>query len=155
VSESQPSFSPPRVLPPHYFLLSLVLIVVIGWRLGGGLIGSPLVYVGALPMLAGLLLAWQGARQFAKADTNIIPLSKSTTLVTSGVFAYSRNPMYLGMLLFLGGLALVMDNGWGWLVVLGFFLIIRLAFIRREEILMLETFGAAYANYKARVRRWL
>ena len=106
-------------------------------------------------MLIGVVIAVQASRQFAAADTNIVPLTRSTTLVTDGVFARSRNPMYLGMVLFLGGLALMMDNPWAWVVVLAFWIIIRLAFIRREEILMQATFGEAYDTYRSKVRRWL
>ena len=82
-------------------------------------------------------------------------MSESTALVTDGVYAYSRNPMYLGMVMFLAGLALVMDNLLGWVVVIVFSLIIRYAFIRREELLMAQTFGDDYHAYQARVRRWI
>ena len=103
----------------------------------------------------GLIMAVRASRQFSDAGTNIIPLTKSTALVTDGMFRWTRNPMYTGMILFLGGLALVLDNLWNWLIVIVFAVVIRQLFIRREEQLMLETFGDDYADYTRQVRRWL
>ena len=110
---------------------------------------------GLLPLAAGLALAARGALQFKAVGTNIIPLSESSSLVIDGVFSYTRNPMYLGMLLLLTGTALLLNRGWPWLVVPAFGLIIRTAFIAREEVLMQATFGDAYTDYCKQVRRWL
>jgi protein-S-isoprenylcysteine O-methyltransferase Ste14 len=63
-------------------------------------------------MLLGVVIAAIGSRQFSIAGTNIIPLSESTALVTNGMFKYSRNPTYTGMILFLAGLALLLDNAY-------------------------------------------
>ncbi len=158
---------PPRVLPPHYFALSIVLILCIAFALPqllwvgrAGLISSALypqwlAFIGLLPMLVGVIIAVGASRQFSAANTNIIPLTKSTTLVTDGMFRFSRNPMYLGMLLFLCGLTLLTHSLPAWIVVMAFFLIIRQKFILREEPLMMETFGDAYIEYRTRVRRWI
>ena len=147
--------SPPKILPPHYFMLSLVLIVGIGLLEGGNLLPSPWPYLGALPILVGVAIAAQGSRLFARAGTNIIPFTESSALVTSGVFAFSRNPMYTGMVLTLAGAALMMNGLIAWLVVITFAAIIRGVFIRTEEMLMEQTFGDDYLAYKARVRRWV
>ena len=64
-------------------------------------------------------------RQFAQTKTNIVSLTKSSALVTKGVFRFSRNPMYVGMILTLGGLAVLMGSGFAWLIVMTFSLIIR------------------------------
>lgn len=147
--------TPPKILPPHYFALSLVLIIGIGVLEAGSLLPAPWPYLGVLPVLIGVLLAVQGSRQFAQAGTNIIPFTESSALVTTGVFAYSRNPMYTGMVLALAGAALIMNGFYSWLVVIAFIAIIRILFIRGEEALMAETFGEDYVAYKASVRRWL
>jgi len=147
--------SPPRLLPPHYFLLALLVIFGLGWWGSGSLLPDPWPWLGVIPVLAGLWLAIAGARQFARAETNIVPFTESTTLVTDGVFAYTRNPMYLGMVLVLAGAALLTNVAVAWLVVVGFAVFIQQRFIRHEERLMEETFGDEYRAYKARVRRWL
>ncbi|MGE0624494.1 MAG: isoprenylcysteine carboxylmethyltransferase family protein [Pseudomonadales bacterium] len=147
--------TPPKILPPHYFLLALLGIVGAGILEGGSVLPGPWYLLGAIPILTGVLIAVQGSRQFARAGTNIIPFSESTALVTEGVFSLSRNPMYTGMVLALAGTAVIMNGLSAWLVVVAFVAIIRGYFIRHEETLMARTFGQAYLDYKARVRRWI
>ena len=84
-----------------------------------------------------------------------MPLTKSSALVTNGLFARTRNPMYLGMVLTLAGLAWLLNSMLPWLVLVVFIAILKLRFIRYEEMLMAETFGDQYLQYKARVRRWM
>lgn len=145
----------PKVLPPHYFLLSIVLMIAVATLVGRGWLNSAWTYLGVLPMLLGLVLAVHASRQFSRAGTNIIPLSKSTALVTDGAFRWTRNPMYTGMILFLCGLAMLLDSAWNWLLVLAFVAIIRQRFVVKEEALMAETFGDDYLAYCGTVRRWL
>jgi protein-S-isoprenylcysteine O-methyltransferase Ste14 len=116
-----------------------------GWWHLAGLI--PIAFGGGLLLLA--------ARQFSKAETNIVPLTRSTALVTDGMFSLTRNPMYLGMTSALVGTAVLLNGYLPWLVILPFVLVIRLRFIRHEEPLMEETFGEDYLAYISRVRRWL
>jgi protein-S-isoprenylcysteine O-methyltransferase Ste14 len=147
--------TPPKILPPHYFVLSLVLMIGLGMLGQTVLLPTPWQYAGLIFWAVGLWLGVQGSRGFAKAGTNIIPFTESTTLVTEGVFAISRNPMYTGFILALVGTAVLM-NGWiAWLVIVPFIAIIRSYFIKNEERLMTETFGDAYVAYCASVRRWL
>lgn len=75
--------------------------------------------------------------------------------MTDGVFAWSRNPMYLGMGLFLVGVCLLANQVLPWIVPAVFLMIIRQRFVMPEEALMHETFGDPYADYQAMVRRWL
>ncbi len=146
---------PPRVLPPHYFVGSVLVTALIGVLATPRLLQMPWPLAGLVPMAAGLWLAVRGSRQFAERGTNIIPLSRSTALVTDGVFRISRNPMYLGMLSFLAGAAILANVAWAWVVPAAFFVLIRQAFVVREEALMQATFGADYEAYCGRVRRWL
>lgn len=146
---------PPRLLPPHYFVFSL--LTMIGLRIieTAPLFGGSWYLLGLLPLVPGLGIALWGVRLFAKVGTNIVPFTESTALVTDGAFAYSRNPMYLGMVLVLLGVALLLDRASPWLVLVAFILVIRLKFIQFEEPLMEQTFGEDYVTYKSNVRRWL
>jgi len=92
---------------------------------------------------------------FSKAKTGIVPFSESTKLVVSGAYRFTRNPMYLGMFCCLIGVTLLVNNVMGLLVLLLFFFIIRQLFVLKEEVLMQETFGDDYAEFKARIRRWI
>ncbi len=65
---------------------------------------------------AALPWRWTASRQFAVVGTNIVPLTHSSSLVTNGAFALTRNPMYFGMVLALIGTALLLNRPWPWLV---------------------------------------
>jgi protein-S-isoprenylcysteine O-methyltransferase Ste14 len=151
-----PTTKPPMILPPHYLVASLAVMAGLRfWLDGAAVLSHTTAMFGLLPLLVGLALAARGAFQFKTAGTNITPLSESSALVTAGVFGYTRNPMYLGMLLLLTGTALLLNRAWPWLVIPAFGLIIRIAFIAREESLMQATFGDTYSDYCKQVRRWL
>jgi protein-S-isoprenylcysteine O-methyltransferase Ste14 len=95
------------------------------------------------------------ARQFKVVSTEINPFGTPSSLVRGGPFRYSRNPMYLAMLLILLGAAVA----WGTLSpiifppLFGWLLTVR--FIAMEEVKMLRIFGAEYEGYRSQVRRWL
>ncbi len=146
---------PPRLLPPHYFVFSLLTMIALRIIETAPLFGGSWYLIGLLPLILGLGIALWGVRLFAKVGTNIVPFTESTALVIDGAFSYSRNPMYLGMVLVLLGVALLLDRASPWLVLVPFILVIRLKFIQFEEPLMEQTFGATYTTYKSNVRRWL
>ena len=145
----------PRVLPPHYLLLALVTMFALGFSFDGSLLPGMWRLTGLAPIAIGLGVAGTAIRQFSRAETNTVPLTESTTLVTDGIFIRTRNPMYVGMTATLIGAALLLNQLWPWLVIPLFWLIIRIGFVRREETLMEQTFGEQYRQYRARVRRWL
>jgi len=153
--EDTTQMQPPKILPPHYLLMALILMIATLWLNLPDLFGDPWHWSGAIFALAGLGVAGWAARQFSQAKTNIIPLSHSDALVVSGVFSYTRNPMYLGMLLLLFGVAVLVNNWLALLVLPVFYLLIRRLFIAREEVLMLTTFGEEYAAYCKTVGRWV
>jgi protein-S-isoprenylcysteine O-methyltransferase Ste14 len=146
---------PPKMLPPHYFAASLISMLALGYFLKEPLLPDMWHLVGIAPIVLGVVLAGVAARQFTKAKTNIVPLTISTTLVTNGIFTVTRNPMYVGMVAILIGIALLLNDLWPWFVIALFWLVIRIWFVRHEETLMEQTFGEQYVEYKARVRRWL
>lgn len=94
---------------------------------------------------------------FFQTGTTISPHTpeKTAKLVTGGLFGFSRNPMYLAMLLVLVGYALGRGNPLGLLPVVAFVIIIEAVQIRPEEAVLEEKFGEDYRAYKRRVRRWL
>lgn len=157
-AETRPPLSPPvrvpRFLPPHALAMAVVTQIALYFLVGGDP-ASELLTAGAVVVIAGILLAAAGSRRFAQVGTNIVPFTQSSALVTDGVFAWSRNPMYLGMLLALTGVTIATATPWSLAVVGGFYLFVRWRFIAGEERLMQATFGKAYSAYCARVRRWL
>ncbi len=118
-------------------------------------LASPWPLLGLAPVVVGFGLAVRGSKQFAQVGTNIVPFTPASSLVTTGVFRFSRNPMYLGMVVFLAGVALLLNHIALWLAVAIFCLWLRFSFIAKEELQMQETFGQAYKDYQQQVRRWL
>lgn len=103
----------------------------------------------------GILLPAWGARIFKKVETNIIPYKSPDKIVTDGPFRFSRNPMYLGMLLVLIGVWVLLGSIENLGFVLLFFIVANWWYIPFEEAKMQAVFGDAFDDYKARVRRWL
>lgn len=115
----------------------------------------PRLWIGLVLFLAGIFLAAWSARTFRKAHTNILTNQSTSTIVTSGPYGFSRNPIYVGMFLGLIGFAVGFNTLWFLAVLAAMIFVIRFGVIAREEIYLESKFGARYLDYKARVRRWL
>lgn len=121
-------------------------------------ISLPSRHVLALILMAGGAgVALSGIVSFAQAQTTINPLqpAAATALVESGVFRFTRNPMYLGMLGILLGWAAFLASLLAVLLLPGFVLYMTRFQIVPEERALTARFGAAFAGYAKKVRRWL
>ncbi|OOG42906.1 isoprenylcysteine carboxylmethyltransferase family protein [Polaromonas sp. A23] len=118
-----------------------------GLRLGAALV---LVAVGQSISMAGILL-------FRRAGTTVNPFTPGATssLVTNGVYRFTRNPMYIGLLLTLLGWAAFLSSPPALVYLVVFVLYMNRFQIGPEERVLSSLFGADYAAYQARVRRWL
>jgi protein-S-isoprenylcysteine O-methyltransferase Ste14 len=112
-------------------------------------------FVGILLVLGSIAFAALALRAMIAAGTSPDVRKAADHLLTGGVFAYSRNPIYLGMVALCLGLALVMGSGWLLLLTIALGMVLQKGVIDREEIYLEQKFGAAYSNYKAHVRRWI
>jgi Putative protein-S-isoprenylcysteine methyltransferase len=146
-----------RLLPPRALLLALAGLALLHVFAPVAVFDPPLLLrgIGAVLVLACVLLAFAAAGRFSRVGTGIVPFSEATTLVVEGPFRFSRNPMYLAMVGVLAGLALVAGSLSVWIVPLGFWFWLQTAFVRQEEVFMAARFGEAYEDYRRRVRRWL
>lgn len=107
--------------------------------------------------LAGAICGVAGVVAFWRARTTVNPYRPRTasTLVTTGIYRVTRNPMYLAMALLLTALAVWLAFPWSLLCVLGFVLYIDRFQIRPEERALSELFGEEYRRYRTEVRRWI
>ncbi len=145
-----------KPLPPVLFLCCL--LAALGLHLlapGRHWAPSLLAWSGVLPMLLGLGLLIHASGRFARIGTNIDTFRPPGVLVTDGVFAVTRNPMYLGFVLLLGGLCLLLGTATPWLPWLAFLAAARFWYIPFEERACSARFGPAYDDYRRRTRRWL
>lgn len=145
-----------RLLPPALWIICLAAMAALSLvRIVQPLLPTPWHHAGWAALAAGLALTILAARQFKAARTNINTFRDPDQLVTTGLFAVSRNPMYLGFTLSLAGAALGLNNAFALLPALFFFAVSALHYIPYEERKAAEIFGEAYAGYRRRVRRWI
>ena len=143
-------------IPPVYFLTSALLMLFLHLGLPGiQLVSWPWRWLGLLPLLGGVALAIAGRHAFKRARTAVLPFSEPSALVTTGPFAFTRNPMYVGLVLCLLGWAGLLGSLVPFAVVPAFFALVHFRFVLREEPFMAERFGQEYTTYRGRVRRWL
>ena len=144
-------------LPPP--ILALVMIVLI--YLSSFFIESTTFnYQGSLSVLfiiLGAACALPSFKLFARYKTTISPLkpSDATALVTEGMYRYSRNPMYLGLLLLTIASTIWFGTWFGIIINILFIFLINFLQIIPEEEALLEIFGEEYEEYKKNVRRWI
>ena len=145
-------------LPPPFWALAMLLIA---YGLEQSFAWAALVYARSLTnailmAAAGVALAIWSVRVFAAAGTEIAPTSASNkTLVTGGPFRFTRNPMYLGLVLAMVGVAFFMGTLPFFAVPVLLFLLCNLVFIPFEEAKMRRQHGNPYTDYIHRVRRWI
>lgn len=144
------------LLPPLLFILLLGLMIladtyfpVLHWPT------APVHWCGPLVIACGLTVAAWHARLFRRLGTNINTFGEPDLLVNTGLFRFTRNPMYLGFLISLAGAALFLASASPWLFVACFFVIADRWYIAYEEEMMLKKFGDQYRQYQQQVRRWL
>lgn len=147
-----------RIPPPLVMLGAGALM----WGLArtAGTLPVPMVlrlFLAAILVTAGIAFAVAGVRAFRAARTTINPLdpAQATALVTGGVYALTRNPMYVGMLLVLVGWAVYLASIPALLGPLAFVLYIGRFQIAPEERALAGLFGTRFDDYRGRSRRWL
>jgi protein-S-isoprenylcysteine O-methyltransferase Ste14 len=151
-----PSYRPTKIVPPVWFVLTLIAMFTLHrFAPIARVVPGPWHWFGLAPLVAGLALTAVAARLFTRLKTGLVPFTPVTTLVDSGPYRYTRNPMYLGMVLILAGVATLYGTLSTWLAVVAFAWWIDFRFIRHEEAMLEEQFGEEFAAFKQRVRRWI
>ena len=143
--------------PPPFVPLILLAVGEVLHRLVWPLpVGGALRAVLALALLAiGMGLLAAAAGRFRKTGQDPKPWLPTPEIVDTGVYAWTRNPMYVGMGALQAGLAVALGELWGVLLVPVTWWVIYGIAIRHEEAYLERKFGEAYLAYKRRVRRWL
>jgi len=145
------------IRPPIAWAVAIVAGLALNWLMPLPFVPAvvPTVWLGATVFaLALALFAWAIAT-ISRAGSNVPTNLPTTTIVDTGPYRFTRNPIYLGMVLGLIGLAIALNSLWLLLVLLPFALVIRYGVVAREEAYLERKFGDVYRGYRARVRRWL
>lgn len=147
-----------KVPPPAVALVTAVLM----WLLSRAAPALAFEFPARIPVsiglaAAGVITAILGVVTFRRARTTLNPTKpeSSSSLVTGGIYAVTRNPMYLGLLLVLTGWAIFWSNALAFLFLPAFVVYMNRFQIAPEERALTSLFGQEFAAYQSRVRRWL
>jgi len=144
---------PPLVAGLFAFVMWAVSFVVPSIEMNNGV----RLTLSAVVVALGIFFCIAGVVSFRKAKTTVNPLKPetATALVNSGIYVISRNPMYVGLALFLLAWAVYLSSLWASIGVVGFVLYMNHFQIEPEELALKEIFGSEFIDYQAKVRRWL
>jgi protein-S-isoprenylcysteine O-methyltransferase Ste14 len=146
----------PRDVPPLWLLGALLTIAALHWLWPvGTVLTGRWTWFGWELAGACALLTLGSAWLFWRRKTGIRPFHEATTLVAAGPFRFTRNPMYVGMVGLVAGIALGLGTLTPLVVPPLFWFVLDRRFVRHEERFLRARFGAAYDDYCRRVRRWL
>jgi protein-S-isoprenylcysteine O-methyltransferase Ste14 len=148
------------VLPPLIPLAALLLGLLLDWLVPGYFLRVFLsfderLFLGGVLFIVGLVLIVTGGHYFSLAKTNIPPYKPALHLVTDGIYAWIRNPMYVGFGFITAGLAVAFGSDWTFVLMIPAAIVLHRGVVLREERYLEAKFGDDYRRYKAEVRRWL
>lgn len=147
-------YLPPPLIYAAFFLGSILLQRI--WPLNKKWLYSTTAHIIGFTFTAlWFLLAFIAIRQFVITKNTIVTVKPATSLQTKGIYAFTRNPMYLSLLLLYCGLAFLLGNWWTFVLLLFLIAVIQLYVIRREEGYLHAAFGEQYDTYRKNVRRWI
>jgi protein-S-isoprenylcysteine O-methyltransferase Ste14 len=144
---------PPPVLFAAPFLVGWLLDRRFPWPLLG--LRALSVGVGVALVSLGTAVALAGVREFRRARTTVLPFGGTLRIVGSGVYRWTRNPMYLGMAVAYLGFCLIANSVWCLGLLPVAVLLVRLLAIQPEERYLAHKFGESYERYRANTRRWI
>jgi len=139
--------------PPVILLASIVLQIILLFSFPISVDLSSLL--GLILILSGISLVFVSFRFMRKMKTTFIPDGTPEVLISSGPFKFSRNPIYLGMLTILVGVAFLMSSLSAIIIAFVFGIIINFTWIAHEEKKLHELFSEDWENYSSKVRRWI
>jgi protein-S-isoprenylcysteine O-methyltransferase Ste14 len=145
------------IRPPLALGLALLAGLALDWLIPLPFLPSdfPKGFLGALVFLLALALFAWAIVTMTRAGSNVPTNRPTTTIVESGPYRFTRNPIYLGMILALIGLSIAFNGLWLLVMLVPFALVIRYGVVAREEVYLERKFGDVYRSYRSRVRRWL
>jgi len=145
------------IRPPLAWGLAVIAGLALDWLVPLPFLPAdvPAGWLGAMVFVLALALFAWAIVTITRAGSNVPTNLPTTTIVESGPYRFTRNPIYLAMFLGLIGLAIAFGNLWLLMMLVPFALVIRYGVVAREEAYLERKFGDVYRGYRSRVRRWL
>jgi len=148
------------IAPPPLVALGAVLLgVALDWLMPAYVLTALLtrnerIVIGVLLGAAGIALGLSGRGTFVRLGTNVNPYKPSDVLVTTGIFGYVRNPMYVGLAFLVAGIGVALASDWTLVMLVAAALLIHFGVVKREERYLVAKFGDPYRHYMSTVPRY-
>ena len=147
--------NPGLLRPPIVFLCAILLGIALNRAWPLHFVSASVRLLGPLVTACAVVLFLLSYREFRRAGTSVQGSKRSTVIVRTGPYRFSRNPIYLAFILFVLGLSVWLNNAWLLVTLVPAVGLIAMVMIPREERFLERNFKDQYSSYKARVRRWL
>lgn len=145
-----------KIFPPTYLLIAIAVMIILHFIIPfTTIIFSPWKLLGIILLGLGIMLNIIADNTFRRTKTTVKPFEESTALVTGGIYQVSRNPMYLGFVLILAGVAMLLGSLTSFGVIPVFIILMERHFIQFEEQGLAQKFGPQWLKYRRQVRRWI
>ncbi len=137
------------------FLIAIALQLTVPLLFPRGFLTPAFILVGAALIVLGVALIVLTRREFARQGQRTDPGHPTSKIITTGVFSVSRNPLYLGAVCLLAGIALAINVPWVLVFLVPALVACHYVLIAPEERYLADKFGEEYAGYTATVHRWI
>jgi len=147
--------NPGLLRPPIIFLCAILVGIALNRAWPLQFVSPSVRLLGPLVTACAVVLFLLSYREFRRAGTSVQGSKRSTVIVRTGPYRFSRNPIYLAFILFVLGLSDWLNNAWLLVTLVPAVGLIAMVVIPREERFLERNFNDQYSSYKAQVRRWL
>lgn len=145
-------------IPPPLFYIAFFYFSVLlehDFPLGVGFLRKHTTqFIGWVLCFIGLGVGIMTLIQFIRSRNTIVTIKSAHSLQTTGVYAYSRNPLYVSLFFLYFGATIFWGNWWAFILSPFLFMVMKLYVVKREEQYLKRRFGRVYKGYKKNVRRW-
>ena len=153
--EMKESPNPGLLPPPIIFLCAILLGIALNGAWPLHFLSPNVRLLGPIVTVCAVVLFLLSYREFRRAGTSVQGSKRSTVIVRTGPYRFSRNPIYLAFILLVLGLSVWLNNLWMLVTLVPAVGIIAMVVIPREERFLERNFNGQYSSYKPQVRRWL
>ena len=143
------------IFPPFLFLLAIVFSIIIRYVLPTPFLPfSVALSFGIGLLIVAVIITKKAVTTFRLHKTTVNPSGATTTIVNTGIFQFSRNPMYVSFIIIFIGISIMFNLWYGIILLIPLLVIVQKGIIEREETYLTQKFGEEYLSYKRKVARW-
>jgi len=154
-NENKPDKAQVIIFPPLLFMLTLALAISIGYIFPTPMLPTKLAtIIVALLLIAAFVIIRTAVTALLKNQTTVNPNGTTTTIVKTGIYNHTRNPMYVAFTLAFVAISVMTNSWYGLTLIIPLLITVQKGIIEREEKYLTQKFGEDYLRYKNNVNRW-